>query len=91
MGNDNVVLCTSSGLIEHRYNNFEKSLPDFLDNLHPSIGLKNTKVTKENGWLSCSFARHVNLKGVQNYFDLNKNYVILAASGYYDEKTSNFK
>ena len=91
MGDDNVVLCTSSGLIQHRYNTPEKNLPVYIDDRYPGIGLNsNATVMKENGWLKCSFTRHISLPSIQNYFDLNKNYIILAASGEYDEKTSKF-
>lgn len=92
MGDDNVVLCTSSGLIEHRYNNADKNTPQLLNSTNPTEGLTNMKVKSENGWLFCSFTRLVKIQSIEKkYFDLSKNYIILSAYGVYDDKTSKNK
>ena len=41
-----------------------------------------------NGWLSCSFNRTISNSSIQNYFDLNNNYYILAAIGKYTASTN---
>jgi hypothetical protein len=75
-----VVLCTSSGTIDHRINPVYLA-PTLLDSNNPSIGLTNTNVTLSNGWLSCSFTRKTSISSNSNYFDLKNQYFILAALG----------
>ena len=60
--------------------------------MNPSVGLSNSQVSYQNGWLRCSFRRLKSLDTlsqtrktrasfVNNYFDLNMNYYLLAAFG----------
>ncbi len=76
-------MCKSSpGVVEQRYN-FGKNTPTLLVANNPSYGLTNQNVTISNSWLSCSFTRTISDSSIKNYFDLNKNYYILAAYGRY--------
>ena len=80
-GQDGVVLCKSNNnTIDQRYND-NKSTPRLLDQANPNVGLSNSNVTMSDGLLSCSFTRTISNPNIQNYFDLNTNYYILAAFG----------
>jgi hypothetical protein len=83
MGDDGVVMCKSNGAVEQRYNS-GKSTPTLLDTSDRSIGISNANVTFLNDWLICSFTRSIKNDSIKNYFDLNNNYIILAATGQYD-------
>ena len=70
-------------MIQHYYTSGHVS-PSLMNNGAPTVGLTNTAVYTLNGWLVCSFTREVSLSTQANYFDLSKQYFILAAYGSLD-------
>ena len=61
-----------------------------MNNNNPTVGLTNALVTMVNGWLVCSFSRQLSLPTQVNYFDLSKQYFILAAYGNLDANGKTF-
>ena len=52
-----------------------------MNSNNPTVGLSNSVVSSNNGWLTCSFTRQISMPAQQKYFDLNDLYYILAAWG----------
>jgi hypothetical protein len=61
--------------------NRKYAAPTLMNTANPSVGLSNSVVNINNGWLTCSFSRMISMASQQNYFDLSKPYYILAAYG----------
>ncbi len=80
MGDDDVIACKYSnglGSIQRYYNNGQRPqlLPD------PLVGLSETQVSIQDNLLKCSFKRVKSMPSEPNYFDLNKEYYVLLATG----------
>ena len=69
--------------VEHYYN-IKKSTPVVLDSSNPTVGLTNAVISTNNGFLTCKFNRIKKNSSVKNYFDLDKNYYVLGASGSFE-------
>ena len=65
--------------VKHYFNVVEAP-PIVLDPLNPTIGLTNSSITANNGFLMCKFTRAKSVKFF-NYFDLSKQYYLLGANG----------
>ncbi len=65
--------------VEHYFNVVEAP-PVVLDPFNPTVGLTNSSISANNGFLICSFTRAKSAK-VFNYFDLSKQYYLLGAGG----------
>ena len=59
--------------VEHYFNS-EKARPSLLVNDNPKIGISNTVVSANEGYLICSFSRAKTYSNIDNYFDLNDDY-----------------
>ena len=71
---------SKSDKIEHYFNVIEAP-PVVLDPINPTVGLTNSSITANNGFLTCKFTRQKKVGKVFNYFDLNNNYYLLGANG----------
>ncbi len=82
-GFDNVVLCKNSPRDTSVFHYFTqgKFRPGPLDPGNPSVGISNSKVAKNNEYFLCSFNREKISPNVENYYDLNKKFHLLAATG----------
>lgn len=80
MGNDNSIICKSSGDVGHYYNPVHET-PYLLSSENPTIGLNDNSVTLNNSIITCKFKRLKRDETIENYFDLNETYYILAALG----------
>ena len=74
------MICQTNNLVQHYVNGYFVT-PSLMNSNYPTIGLTNSKVSKNNAWLSCSFTRQISIANQQNYFNLNDLYYILAAWG----------
>ena len=72
------MVCSITGQVEHYYN-FNGYI-DYLDLTNRTIGLDNTSVINNNGWIICSFTRYNNISN-SKYYSLTQNYFILGADG----------
>ena len=66
--------------VEQYYNTGHEK-PHLLTNVDPGVGLDNSKLNVENGYLICSFRRAKKNSETINYCNLNNPYFILAAYG----------
>jgi hypothetical protein len=71
--------------VHHYYNPYNN--PDFLVKADKSIGITEVKVTNNNDWLICQFRRQKNSSKTENYYDLNREYFVLAAYGDFNPAT----
>lgn len=69
-----------SNLVQHYFNPF-LGVSEVLKEDEPTVGLKNSKISFAQGFLTCSFSRAKIVAGINNYFDLNKNFYLLLAKG----------
>ena len=69
-----------SDKVEHYFNIIEAP-PVVLDPLNPTVGLTNTSIIANNGFLTCKFTREKKVAKVINYFDLTNNFYVLGANG----------
>ena len=77
-----MVLCknTPNEKSINYYQTTGKIRPELLDESNPTIGLSDSNVTLNQGFLVCSFTRDKKAHS-NNYFNLNKNFFLLAAFG----------
>jgi hypothetical protein len=85
MGDDCVVMCqhdSSQNIdkVEH-YFNVKKETPIVLNPSEPTVGLSNSAISVNNGFMTCKFNRIKKNSQVKNYFDLNNKFYALGASG----------
>lgn len=66
------------GSIEHYFNS-QRARPSFLLNENPTVGISNSVVSTDQGYLICSFSREKANPSIENYFDLNMDYYLLLA------------
>lgn len=66
--------------IQHFYNE-DHDTPDVLDSDNPNVGLTNSVITVNDGYLICKFTRVKKNNSVDNYFDLNNHFYIIGANG----------
>ena len=70
-----------NGAVEHYFNK-AKLTPTLLINENPTVGISNTVVSTDQGFLICSFSREKSNPSIENYFDLNiPFYLLLAKAG----------
>lgn len=83
MGNDNIAVCKiSNGVVQlmHLYST-EEVRPEYLSATNEAIGFSNIVTSLTNNAVKCLFTRAKTMTGVQNYFNLTKQYYILTSSG----------
>ncbi|CAF0843835.1 unnamed protein product [Brachionus calyciflorus] len=83
MGNDDVIICKNTPAeksVQHLFN-FGKFTPSLLDSRRPDLGISDPRVITNNNFIICSLTREKSIPGVENYFDLNKKFHVLAALG----------
>jgi hypothetical protein len=83
MGSDNILICkytdATKSSVEHYWSvgyNIQ-----VLDILNETIGISNTKISYEDGVLTCSFSRDKYAEYIDNYFDTNNDHYVLFAHG----------
>lgn len=76
MGDDDVVLCESSGSrVLHYFNNGKTPA---IQSTNP---YQNKNVAKNGSWLLCSLTRPLKNASVTNFYDLTNSYYLLLATG----------
>ena len=66
--------------VEHYYLN--GYLPEYLDPVNPSVGISNSRIMIDEGYMICSFTRDNFVSNVNNYYDtLNFEAYLLVAFG----------
>lgn len=68
--------------VENYYNEGKRPRP--LDPNQLSVGMTDIHVSLADGELKCSFTRLKSDPSVVNFFDINYDYIILTALGYFD-------
>ena len=71
-------MCKTTDTVENYYNAANYVSQRMLDS--PTLGLSNAKIMKDD-WFVCTFNRLKTINGVSNYYDLSKDYFVLAAYG----------
>jgi hypothetical protein len=66
--------------VEH-YFNLRKDTPDVLEPSNPTVGLTNSQISVNNGFMTCKFTRVKKNDSVNNYFDLHNKFYVLGANG----------
>jgi len=84
MEETSVVVCKNkngSSSVEHFYNN--GYIPELMDPTLPMIGLSNTFMMVDSGYIICQFSRDNAYPGLDRYFDsnLNEAYLLVAFGG----------
>ncbi len=81
MDGSSAVVCKNingSLSIEHYYNNGYR--PELMDTTNPMIGLSNTIMFLDSGYIICQFSRDNSYPGLSRYFDTNLNEAFLLYS-----------
>ena len=85
MGDDDVAICQvnkqANNVSLNHYYNLPHVPPQLMLNENPTIGYSNIETSFANGTATCSFTRQNQMSNVNHYFDLNKQFYILAAYG----------
>lgn len=95
-GNDDVIVCkivNNVGTVEHMYNPSGVHFPPlYIDTSNPFLGISNANLAYDGSTLTCAFRRDKSTYNFSQYYDLNKPYFILIASGGVDpSKYSNLR
>lgn len=69
-------------VIETYFNGNSYDPPSVINANNRSIGLDKTKVSLNNGVLTCSLNRKINIQTISDkFYDLNNKYYLLVAKG----------
>ena len=81
MEKTNAVVCKNvngSMSIEHYYN--DGYLPELMKATMPKVGLSNTHIMVDSGYIICQFTRDNSYPGLNRYFDSNLNEAYMLVS-----------
>jgi hypothetical protein len=71
-------MCKTTNTVENYYNPENYGSPTLLTST--TQGLSNASVIKDD-WFVCTFNRMKTINGLATYYDLSKDYFVLAAYG----------
>ena len=81
-GGNGIICKSNNGRNSVSHYSLDNYVPDFLNGTKPDVGLSNTNVIVDEGYIICQFTRE-NKYDLQNYYDTTKNaaYLLIAFGG----------